>query len=96
MRCRKLGLECIHSSKNKLAALKSWLKKKDIEPKDAIYVGNDLNDIECMKYVGLSIAVADAFPEAQAVARHLLTSRGGHGAVREIAQAISSLFDEAS
>ena len=92
VRCQKLGLECIHSCANKLAALQSWLKKKDIEPRYTIFVGNDVNDIECMKYVGLPVAVADAFPEVRTVARHVLASKGGHGAVREIALAVSLAF----
>jgi len=96
MRCQKLGLNCIHSSVDKVAALRSWLKKRNINPKNVIYVGNDVNDIGCMKYVGLPMAVADAFPETRAVASHILTSRGGNGAVREIALAVSSLLDAGS
>jgi YrbI family 3-deoxy-D-manno-octulosonate 8-phosphate phosphatase len=93
MRCQKLGLECIHSTIGKLAALQSWLSERNIDPEHAIYVGNDVNDVECMKFVGLPFAVADAFPEVRAVARHVLSSRGGHGAVREIALAVTSLLD---
>ena len=93
MRCQKLGLECIHSAPDKLATLQSWLRERKIDPQHAIYVGNDLNDVECMKFVGLPFAVADAFPEVRAVARHVLSSRGGQGAVREIALAVASLLD---
>jgi len=96
IRCQKLGLECIHSCANKLGALQLWLGKRSIRAEYAIYVGNDANDIECMKYVGLPVAVADAFPEVRAVARHVLASRGGQGAVREIALAVSSLLDNRS
>ncbi|HKN71097.1 MAG TPA: HAD hydrolase family protein [Terriglobales bacterium] len=96
MRCQKLGLECIHSVTAKLATLQSWLRERNINPEYAIYVGNDVNDIECMKFVGLPFAVADAFPEVRAVARYVLTSRGGHGAVREIALAIASVLDSGS
>jgi 3-deoxy-D-manno-octulosonate 8-phosphate phosphatase KdsC-like HAD superfamily phosphatase len=46
-----------------------------------------------MKFVGLPFAVADAFPEVRAVARHVLSSRGGQGAVREIALAVAFLLD---
>lgn len=30
---------------------------------EVCYVGNDINDLECMKFVGLSCAVKDAHPE---------------------------------
>ena len=49
------------------------------------YVGNDVNDLECLRWVGLPIAVADAWPEARAAARLITTRLGGFGAVREVA-----------
>jgi YrbI family 3-deoxy-D-manno-octulosonate 8-phosphate phosphatase len=48
------------------------------------YVGNDVNDLDCMKWVGLPIAVADAAPEVLAVAKWVTSKPGGHGAVREV------------
>ena len=39
------------------------------------------------------VAVADAFPEARTVARVVLSARGGNGAVREIAMAITKSLD---
>ena len=96
MRCQKLGVEYIHSADEKLAPLKSWLSNGKIDPQETIYVGNDVNDLSCMKFVGLACAVADAYPEARAVAKHVLASRGGHGAVREIARAVSAMLDQAA
>lgn len=51
-------------------------------------IGDDLGDLAGFAAVGLAVAVADAEP-AVIEAAHLVTSRpGGHGAVRELADAI--------
>jgi YrbI family 3-deoxy-D-manno-octulosonate 8-phosphate phosphatase len=48
------------------------------------YVGNDVNDLECMRWVGLPIAVSDASAQVLAAAQYVTSKPGGHGAVREI------------
>ena len=53
-----------------------------------VYVGNDLNDIGCLRLAGCGLAVADAHPLARKAARGLLSRPGGRGAVREAAELI--------
>ena len=55
-----------------------------LTPDEIAYVGNDVNDLECLRWVGLPIAVADAVPEVLAISKIITTKRGGHGAVREV------------
>ncbi|MBX3383070.1 MAG: HAD hydrolase family protein [Phycisphaeraceae bacterium] len=83
-RCRKLKLECMQGIDDKPAALCAYLASHNLTPAQAAYVGNDANDVGCMKLVGLAIAVADAWPPARAVAHVHTTRPGGHGAVREV------------
>jgi N-acylneuraminate cytidylyltransferase len=52
------------------------------------YVGNDVNDAECLRAAGLPVVVADAHPAARALARWVLARPGGRGAVRELADAL--------
>jgi N-acylneuraminate cytidylyltransferase len=87
-RCRKLGLECRQALRDKLLVLKDLLRERAIEPADAMYVGNDVNDLDCMRFVGWPVAVADAVSEVRAAARIVLGRRGGDGAVREICEMI--------
>jgi N-acylneuraminate cytidylyltransferase len=47
-------------------------------------LGNDINDLECMRAVGFAVAVADAHPRVRAIANHVLSRNGGQGAVREL------------
>ena len=46
-------------------------------------MGNDVNDLECLSWVGMAIAVADAVPEVRRVAQLVTARPGGFGAVRE-------------
>lgn len=88
VRARKLRVECLQGCENKWTALQEILGARGIAAAQVAYVGNDVNDIECLRHVGVPICVADAHPEAKAVARLVTERPGGKGAVREICDAI--------
>lgn len=52
-RCRKLKVECRHGIEKKLPELRAWLTDQKIEASNTIYVGNDVNDLECLAAAGL-------------------------------------------
>ena len=87
-RCQKLGLEYAVAREEKLAVLKEWLARNGIPPTEAVYVGNDEPDSECMLYVGCGVAPADAYSTAKASARIVLDAEGGRGCIRELAELI--------
>jgi YrbI family 3-deoxy-D-manno-octulosonate 8-phosphate phosphatase len=87
-RAQKLGLPVIHGVERKWQILQDWLDKRDLQPTQVVYVGNDLNDAECMSKVGCAVAVADAVPEIIKQADIVLQNKGGQGAVREICDLI--------
>jgi YrbI family 3-deoxy-D-manno-octulosonate 8-phosphate phosphatase len=82
-RCAKLGLPCHQGVGDKAAHLVTFLREQQIPPAHVVYVGNDVNDLSCLRFVGYPVAVADAHPAVLAASRLVLTQRGGHGAVRE-------------
>lgn len=82
-RAKKLRIPCFHGIDDKLAFLQKHLKKKGIGKENTAYVGNDVNDLPCMRFVGFPVAVADAHPDVRATAKILLKKKGGDGAVRE-------------
>lgn len=84
-RCRKLGIDCVQGSADKLAALQTMAVERSLSPDQIAFVGNDVNDLGCLAWVGAPIAVADAVPEAKAVSRLVTARQGGLGAVREVA-----------
>lgn len=83
-RCKKMRIDYISGCKDKLTVLKDIASRNNVALKDICFVGNDINDLDCLTNVGLSVAVADACSEVLKVA-HIVTKRkGGHGAVREV------------
>lgn len=90
MRCKKLQLECIQGIDVKETRLQELLVERGLSAARTIYLGNDINDVECMRMVGFPVAVGDAYPAAKAVAALVLSHNGGHGAVRELADRILS------
>jgi len=83
-RCRKLKLRCVQGIDDKLPQLKSIAAELGVASTQCAYVGNDINDVECMSWVGFPIAVADAEPVAVTSACAVTSRLGGHGAVREV------------
>jgi N-acylneuraminate cytidylyltransferase len=83
-RCRKLGLEFHQDVADKPAALARLLASGGIPPDEAIFVGNDVNDIGCFAMVGCAFAVHDAHEAARRAADQVLSKPGGRGAVREL------------
>jgi YrbI family 3-deoxy-D-manno-octulosonate 8-phosphate phosphatase len=84
-RSRKLSISCIHGCDDKLAALRSVAGERGLTADEIAFVGNDVNDLACLRWVGAPIVVADAEREALAAARWVTSRRGGYGAVREVA-----------
>ena len=87
-RAGKLGVECIQGVEDKLRVLREQAAARGIGLERTAYVGNDLNDAPCLEVVGLSVAPADAWPEARGLARWVLERNGGEGCVREFCDAV--------
>ena len=87
-RCDKLGIACMQGIQDKLTGLTAWLRTNKIDMSQVVYVGNDVNDLACLRAAGCGIAVCDAHPRARAAARIILSAAGGQGAIREIADLI--------
>lgn len=70
----------------------AWLKqntaKSGVDPAQVAYIGDDLNDLECLRTVGFSCCPADAVPEVRGAVHYICSSAGGQGAVREVCDLI--------
>jgi N-acylneuraminate cytidylyltransferase len=89
-RCRKLGLSLEQNVGDKGDRLRCLLRERGISAEDVVYVGNDVNDADCMRIAGCSVAVADAHPDVRHLADVMLTRPGGHGAVRELCDRLAA------
>tara|TARA_B100001964_G_C14203588_1_gene587042 strand:- start:1069 stop:1581 length:513 start_codon:yes stop_codon:yes gene_type:complete len=90
-RANKLGITAIQGKRDKLAAIKELIKKKNLDINRIVYVGNDLNDLQVMKKLKLTMCPKDSHPRVQAVALFVLKTKGGEGIVREILEAVFNL-----
>lgn len=87
-RCDKLGIPCVHGTLKKAEILEHYLKEHAVDPADAVYIGNDVNDLPCFPLVGCAVVPADAHKSAAGKADLVLTKNGGCGAVRELCDLI--------
>lgn len=69
---------------HKLPLLEKWSLDKGLTSEQICYVGDDIPDIPCMKFVGLSVTPADASVDAKAAAKYISPLAGGTGVAREI------------
>jgi YrbI family 3-deoxy-D-manno-octulosonate 8-phosphate phosphatase len=83
-RAKKLKIPVKQGIQQKEKILLNIIKTQNLDPKNIIYIGNDVNDLECMKIVGVSVAPSDAHPSVLSCATIVLSSAGGKGAVREL------------
>ena len=88
IRCEKLKIPCYHGVSDKLSKLWQVMNKHRVESAETAFVGNDVNDLAVLNYVGFPIAVADSHPEVTAMAYWCTTRPGGYGAVREVCDEI--------
>jgi len=87
-RCRKMKIPWIQGESDKAAALQKLLKERNVPAAEAVFLGNDVNDLPCFPLVGWAVAVADALPEVTWQADFVLTRSGGRAAVRELCDLI--------
>ncbi len=69
---------------DKAVALLSICNELRIDPKETMFVGNDINDIPAFQMAGIPVAVFDAYPEIIPFVIYQTKKPGGFGAVREI------------
>ena len=48
------------------------------------YIGDDLNDLECIEFAGCSACPADAVVEIKSKVNYVCQNKGGEGALREM------------
>ena len=91
-RSRKLKLPCLQGIEDKLAALTDVIEKNGVSPQETAFMGNDINDLSCLRYVGLPIGVADSYEEIVPYLLYRTTKPGGSGAVREVCDLFERAF----
>lgn len=88
---KKFQVEEVHQGiRVKIDVIKSIVERYDLKDDEFIYVGDDINDLESLKFAKFAITVPDAVKQVKEIEGIQVTeARGGEGAFREI---VDSLF----
>ena len=77
--------------RDKLPILKDILKRYNLSEEEYLYIGDDINDIECLEYAKYKITVPNAVNKVKAIKDIQITQNsGGNGAFREVADCLTN------
>jgi YrbI family 3-deoxy-D-manno-octulosonate 8-phosphate phosphatase len=96
-RAEKLAIPELHQGvMDKLSVIRDMAARHGISLDQVAYIGDDVNDIEALKAVGLSASPADGLPQVRKIVGYVCRKKGGEGAVRELADMILEAQGQAS
>jgi N-acylneuraminate cytidylyltransferase len=88
-RARKLGIEECHIGiKDKTPALESLRERLGLAFDEIAYIGDDVNDLDCLRKVGFPACPSDAMRVVRDCALYVSEFQGGRGAVRDICETL--------
>ena len=88
-RARKLNIKELHLGVfEKDKTLDEILLRRNLSAEEIAYIGDDTNDLEILVKAGLSACPNDATSFAKNVSDVIVNSKGGYGAVRDLAEII--------
>jgi 3-deoxy-D-manno-octulosonate 8-phosphate phosphatase (KDO 8-P phosphatase) len=84
-RLYKLGISMVYQRvADKLSLLKELMLEHQLAPRQVLYIGDDIPDLEVMRYCGLSCCPANAARDILAMADYISPVNGGEGCVRDV------------
>jgi N-acylneuraminate cytidylyltransferase len=86
-RAEKLKVDILYMGvANKIEILHRICEEYHLKMDEIAYIGDDINDLEVVKAVGLGCTVHNGMECLKEVAGYITKSKGGEGAVREIVE----------
>lgn len=88
---KKFNVDEVHQNiRVKIDVLKSIVQKYNLLQNEYVYIGDDINDIECLEYADYKITVPHAMLKVKAVKGIQITvNQAGEGAFREVADCLT-------
>ena len=83
---KKFQIEEVHQNiRIKIDVLKNIVEKYNLSPDEFVYIGDDINDLECLKFAKYKVSVPHAVDKVKQVENIQITnSQAGNGAFREV------------
>lgn len=83
-RAAELGIKRVFQNvQDKYVTLSAFLEQEGKKWENIAYMGDDLNDLSCIKHAGISACPSDAVQEVYETVTYQCKHAGGNGAVRE-------------
>lgn len=83
--------EVYQNIREKLPVLKEIIAKKNLSQDEYLYIGDDINDLECLNYAKYRVTVPNSTDKVKAVEDIQITEySGGTGAFREVADCLTN------
>ena len=89
---KKFNLNEVHTKiSNKIEIMKNILEKHSISQDEYVYIGDDINDLECLNYAKYKLTVPHAIDCIKRLnGIQITTKAGGYGAFREVADCLTN------
>lgn len=76
---------------DKLPLLKQIAQRHGLTAEEIAYIGDDLNDLDCVNYCGLTACPQDAEEAIRRIVSYVCPREGGRGAVRDFIEYMANL-----
>jgi len=82
----KFNLKEVHQDiRIKIDVLKSIVERYNLKENEFLYIGDDINDIDCLNFAQTKVTVPNSTPAVKRVKNiQITTQKGGDGAFREV------------
>ena len=91
--CKHLNIDYIRlncSNKQKVIEIQNICNELNIELNNVAYIGDDINDLDSLRIVGLSACPKDAYYECKNIVNYICDNNGGNSCIREFIDYILS------
>jgi len=92
-RCEKLNIfyyQAVEDGEGKRETLQRVMLENDLESDQVLYMGDDINDTEALKFAGVSVLVGDYHREINLQVDYICKRSGGQHAIREVTDMVLS------
>jgi 3-deoxy-D-manno-octulosonate 8-phosphate phosphatase (KDO 8-P phosphatase) len=88
-RLKEMNVDFVRlGAKNKYIVLHEFLKEYKLNESEVAYIGDDVIDVEVLKFVAYSYAPNDACTYVKDIVKTVTNSNGGEGVLREVIDGI--------
>jgi len=94
-RCAEIGIVHLYQGiKDKVKQIEELLAECRLKFENVAYMGDDINDLECMKKCAVAGCPHDAIDCVKAVSKFIADSDGGCGAAREFIEWLLKVYQD--